>query len=209
MGWVGLPQLVIIPLVPILLARVDMRFIVGAGLTVFATGCLFNIHMSPDYAGDQLIVANIVRSFGQAVILGPLAVIAVTNITPAKAGSASGIYNMSRNLGGAIGTAALQTFLTKREQYHPNVIGSGFSLFSESARHRIAAMKNFFMSRGAVDGAYAEHEAIIAIGRQIHRNAAIMGFSDAFGFIGIVVLIAAAATPFVRKLATAGAPAGH
>ncbi len=39
-----------------------------------------------------------------------------------NAGSASALFNMMRNLGGAVGIAGLQTFLTKREQFHSNIL---------------------------------------------------------------------------------------
>ena len=42
---------------------------------------------------------------------------------PSEAGAASGLSNMLRNLGGAVGTATLATVLTKREQFHSNIIG--------------------------------------------------------------------------------------
>src|SRR3984957_5431585 len=68
LAWTGLPQLVIIPFVPWLMARFDSRLIVICGLCVFSLSCFMNAYMSPDYAGDQLRTPNIVRSVGQAVV---------------------------------------------------------------------------------------------------------------------------------------------
>jgi MFS transporter, DHA2 family, multidrug resistance protein len=83
------------------MARIDVRLIVVVGLCVFAVSCFMNAYMSPDYAGDQLRLPNIVRSVGQAVVLTPLASIAMVGIARQESGAASGVFNMLRNLGGA------------------------------------------------------------------------------------------------------------
>ena len=54
LAWTGLPQLVLIPLVPMLMKRFDVRYIAFTGLMIFAYSCFMNTAMSPDYAGDQL-----------------------------------------------------------------------------------------------------------------------------------------------------------
>ena len=72
LAWTGLPQLLLIPLVPKLMQRFDTRYIAFTGLMIFAYSCFMNTAMSPDYAGDQLWIPNIVRAVGQAMVLTPL-----------------------------------------------------------------------------------------------------------------------------------------
>ena len=123
LAWTGLPQLLLIPLVPMLMQRFDTRYIAFTGLMIFAYSCFMNTAMSPDYAGDQLFIPNIVRAIGQAMVLTPLTSVTTGEIAPQDVAAASGISNMLRNLGGAIGTAVLATVITKREQFHSNIIG--------------------------------------------------------------------------------------
>src|SRR5580700_10427850 len=103
-----------------------MRYIGALGLGFFAASSFMNITLSPDIAGDQLLIPNIVRAAGQALMLAPISAITTAGISPSDAGSASGLSNMLRNLGGAVGTATLATVLTKRE--HSNVIGQSVTL---------------------------------------------------------------------------------
>ena len=91
---------------------------------------------------------NIVRAVGQALAFAPLSAVATAGIEAANAGSASALFNMMRNLGGAIGIAGLQTFLTKREQFHSNILTNAVSLFSEATRQRIEDLTAYFMSHG-------------------------------------------------------------
>ena len=54
MAWTGLPQLVVIPFVPLLMRRIDPRLLVGSGLVVFAASCFMNLNMDAYYAAPQL-----------------------------------------------------------------------------------------------------------------------------------------------------------
>ena len=117
LAWTGLPQLLLIPLVPLLMKRFDARYIGAFGIALFAASSFMNVTLSPDTAGDQLLIPNIVRAVGQALILTPLSSISTAGTSPAEAGAASGLSNMLRNLGGAVGTAVLATVLTRREQF--------------------------------------------------------------------------------------------
>jgi DHA2 family multidrug resistance protein len=200
LAWTGLPQLLLIPLVPKLMQRFDTRYIAVTGLLIFAYSCFMNTEMSLDYAGDQLWIPNIVRAIGQAMVLTPLTSVATGNIAPQDAAAASGISNMLRNLGGAIGTAVLATVITKREQFHSNIIGQSVTLGREEVRARIAQMTDFFISHGVPDPAAARQQAIIALGKAVKQQALVMGFSDTFALIGAVLVLAAIAVAFTRKV---------
>src|SRR6266478_5572171 len=207
LAWTGLPQLLLIPLVPRLMQRVDTRYIAIAGLLIFAYSCFMNTQMSLDYAGDQLWIPNIVRAIGQALVLTPLTSVATGDIAPQDAAAASGISNMLRNLGGAIGTALLATLITKREQFHSNIIGQSVTLGREEVRSRIAQMTDFFLSHSVPDPAAAHQQAIIALGNAVKRQALVLGFSDTFAVIGVVLVLAAIAVAFTRKVKASGAGA--
>src|SRR5262249_60035757 len=56
LAWTGLPQLAIIPLVPLLMKRFDARLVGFVGISIFAASCFMNITLSLDSAGDQSFV---------------------------------------------------------------------------------------------------------------------------------------------------------
>jgi len=140
LAWTGLPQLLLIPLVPLLMKRYDPRFIGFVGISIFSVSCFMNVTLSPDSAGDQFLFPNVVRAIGQALVLTPISTITTAGIAPSEAGAASGLSNMLRNLGGAVGTATLATILTKREQFHSNVIGQSVTIYRDEVRQRIDAL---------------------------------------------------------------------
>ncbi|SHL16122.1 MFS transporter, DHA2 family, multidrug resistance protein [Bradyrhizobium lablabi] len=199
LAWTGLPQLVLIPLVPRLMKRFDPRLVIGVGFALFAASNFMNIYLTSDYANDQLFWPNVVRAVGQALILTPLSAVATAGIEAENAGSASGLFNMMRNLGGAVGIAVLQTFLTKREQYHSNVLMQSVSLFEQATRTRIEQLTQYFVNHGVIDRTDAAHRALVAIGHIVQKQAFILAFSDTFYLLGAALLIALMATLLLKK----------
>ena len=199
LAWTGLPQLVLIPLVPRLMKRFDSRIVIGVGFALFAASNFMNIYMTNDYAADQLLWPNIVRAVGQALCFAPLSAVATGGIEAENAGSASALFNMMRNLGGAIGIAALQTLVTKREQYHSNVLMQSISTFEQATRARIAQLTQYFMNHGVVDPGDAAHRAYVAIGHIVQKQAFILAFSDTFYLLGMALVVALFASLLLKK----------
>jgi DHA2 family multidrug resistance protein len=199
LAWTGLPQLLLIPLVPRLMQRFDPRLIIGTGFALFAASNFMNIYMTNDYATDQLFWPNIVRALGQALVMAPLSAVATAGIEAENAGSASGLFNMMRNLGGAVGIALLQTLLTKREQYHSNMLMQSVSLLEQATRTRIEQLTQYFMNHGVVDHAEASHRALVAIGRVVQKQAFILAFSDTFYLLGAALIVALVAVAMLKK----------
>jgi DHA2 family multidrug resistance protein len=199
LAWTGLPQLVLIPLVPRLMRRFDPRLVIGIGFALFAASNFMNIAMTSDYGSDQLFWPNVVRAVGQALAFAPLSAVATAGIEPENAGSASGLFNMMRNLGGAVGIAVLQTFLTKREQYHSNVLSQSVSLLEQATRTRIEALTQYFISHGVIDHADASRRAVVAVGHIVQKQAFILAFSDTFYLLGVVLVVALMAALLLKK----------
>ena len=116
---------------------------------------------------------------------------------------------MMRNLGGAIGTAVLATIVTKREQFHSNIIGQSVSLGREEVSARIAQMTGYFQAHGVTDAAVAKQQAIIALGNVVRRQALVLGFSDAFAVLGVVLVLAAAFIRFTKRPKAVGSAGAH
>ena len=199
LAWTGLPQLILIPLVTKMMKKIDPRIMIGVGFALFAGSNFLNIFLSPDNSGPQLLIPNIVRAVGQALCFAPLSAVATAGIEPENAGSASALFNMMRNLGGAIGIASLQTFLTKREQFHSNVMNEPVSLLDPATRARIDGLTGYFLSHGLADPATAAHKAVVAIGGTIRRQAFIMAFSDTFFLLGVALVLALAASLWLKR----------
>src|SRR5262245_238865 len=152
-----------------------MRVIVGfVGISIFATSAFMNVWLSPDSAGDQFWISNIVRALGQALVPTPISAITTAGIAPSEAGAASGLSNMLRNLGGAVGTATLATVLTRPEQFHSRIIVQSVTLAREDVRERISELTNYCLAHRVFDPILPQHKAIVALGNVVRRQALII-----------------------------------
>ncbi len=209
LAWTGFPQLLLIPLVPRLMQRFDARIIIGIGFALFAGSNFMNIHMTNDYATDQLFWPNVIRALGQALVFAPLSAVATAGIEAENAGSASGLFNMMRNLGGAVGIALLQTLLTKREQYHSNVLMQSVSMLEQATQARVEKLTQYFISHGVIDRIDAARRAYVAIGKIVQKQAFILAFSDLFLLLGAALIVALAASMMLKKPGQLDAGGAH
>jgi MFS transporter, DHA2 family, multidrug resistance protein len=140
-----------------------------------------------------------VRALGQPLTIIPLASIATVGIERQNIGSASAIFNASRNLGGSIGIAVLATLQSMREKFHSNHLVESVSLYNPITQERIDALTNLFISKGS-EVTIARSQAIAQIDRLVRREANIMAYNDCFLFIGYALLLSAGLVLLLKKV---------
>jgi MFS transporter, DHA2 family, multidrug resistance protein len=205
--WAGLPQLFLIPFVPKLIQRVDIRLVIAVGVSLFAVSCFMNSDLTNLTGIDQLRWSQLVRAVGQPLIMIPLSTVATAGLPKAQAGSASGLFNMMRNLGGSFGIAALGTLLTQREKFHSNRLNDAVSLYNPATQQRVDELTQWFMSRGA-DLSTAQNQAFQAIAQTVSRESYVMAFNDCFYFVGFALLLSGGAILFFKKVKAADGTGG-
>jgi len=115
-----------------------------------------------------------VRTIGEALVLTPT----IANIAAADAAAASALSNMSRNLGGAVGTDSLGTILTKRA-HRPD--------------------RRLFHGAWHLGPCRCHPEGHCHAWPRRSPPGPILGFSDTFAVIGVVLAVAAIASLLTRK----------
>ncbi len=205
--WVGLPQLLIFPVLPILMKKFDVRILVCFGCLIFGLSCFMDAYMSFNYAGDQFIVANVIRAFGQPFTIVPITALALGTLAPKDAGDGSAIFNIFRNIGGSFGIAILSTLITRREQYHDWRIGESVTAYSLPVQARVDVIQRAFEAKG-FDPVAALNQGYESMKLLVRREANIMAFNDAFAVVGSGLLFGAVLVWFCKKtVAKGGAPA--
>lgn len=207
--WLGLPQLLVIPLIPKLMKFVDARIIIGIGVLLFGGSCFFNIHLDSNFAGPQFCIPLIIRALGQPLIMTPLSAVTTSGMAKGReSGAASALFNMMRNIGGSMGIAGLSTLLSVRERFHSERIGESVTIYSGAFQERVQQATAYFMSQGS-DPFSARMRAIGAIGELVRREAFLFAYSDCFLALGSVLLGSAVALFFMKKSHISGPVGGH
>jgi DHA2 family multidrug resistance protein len=206
--WLGLPQLLIIPLVPKMMQHFDTRLIIGVGVLLFGGSSFLTSHLSTDFSGPQFHFPLFIRALGQPLIMVPLSAVSTAGMAPGReSGAASALFNMMRNIGGSLGIAGLSTLLSVRERFHSVRLGESVSLYTSATRDRIDQSASYFASMGA-DSSSAHMQAIGALGGVVRREAYLQSFSDCFLALGCVLLASGIALFFMKRTRFSGGPVG-
>ncbi len=188
MMWAGLPQLLILPFVPKILAKIDGRWVAFVGINIFGISCFMNSHMTSLFGYDQLMWSQIVRAIGQPLLMVPLSTVTMGLILPQQAGSASGLFNMLRNLGGSVGIALLSSLMSVREKFHSAKLVEGVSVYAHETAERIQIMTKTFMA-GGFDAYTAHGKAIAVLDMSVRKQANVMSFNDCFLAVAVALCL--------------------
>ncbi|HEY4709106.1 MAG TPA: DHA2 family efflux MFS transporter permease subunit [Candidatus Acidoferrales bacterium] len=181
----GLVLLGILPFVGILLGRFQPRWIVITGLVVMATGLFQLSHLSL-YAGSRsTIFAWIISRMGTAFLFVPINVMAFYFVAKGKMNNASGLINLSRNIGASTGISFVTTMLDRRAQFHQDVLSGhlqGTNPHFLGALHR---MTHMFMLHQP-DSVHAAVQAQGMMYQELQRQAMMLSFVDNFRTMAII-----------------------
>jgi DHA2 family multidrug resistance protein len=183
----GIPAFIILPILPILLGRVNIRILVACGFAAFASSCFFNIHLTDEYRGAEFMIPQLLRGFGQMLSFMPLNQASVGAVSRQDTADASGLYNMARNLGGSMGLAMVGVFIDRRVEDHADAIRESVQANSPMVQDHMAAQAQMFAAQGG-DVAYGNGQALQSMATQIHTQALVMTYSDAFFVLGIGIV---------------------
>jgi len=184
----GVFQVMTIPFYAFLASRFDLRWIMMAGLALFAASMWDFAPITHDWGARQLLLPQALRGMAQQLSVAPVVTLALGALPPARLKLASGLFNLMRNLGGAIGIAACATVLNDRTNLH----------FLRLAEHLNAP--------DATNLGDASDAALRQLWALTYREALTMTFSDAFLLVMVGFLAALVVVPLLRRVAAPKAP---
>jgi len=184
----GLPAILMMPLLPRLLGRVDYRLMVIGGLLCFYFSCWLDSSLTAQSAAGDFTLSQLLRGVGQMLAMMPLNQASMAAVTREESGDAAGLYNMARNLGGSMGLAVIGTFIDRRNALHVDVIGSTVSANAPLTQERIAGGAAGHLAQVG-DYAHAQLQAIGEIALQIQQQALVMTYSETFYVLGVALLL--------------------
>ncbi len=205
MMWIGIPQLLVMPMMPMLIQKIDSRVLVMVGLLFFAFSNLMNSGLNIDYSGEHFRWSLIFRAIGQPLFMIPLSSIGMAKILPSESGSAASIYNVMRNIGGSIGIALSGTFLISRTGEKFNELSQNLSLSNPAATERLVGIQRYFMQQG-FDSEKAKLQALQLLKNLAQRESVIYSFSEIFYLFFVGLLVCFVLIFFMSKSKSSGNP---
>jgi DHA2 family multidrug resistance protein len=202
----GLAMFLTAPIAGQLSARTDPRWVLIAGFLIFAIGTWQMTYVTKDWDFWELLWPQIFRGIGIMLAIVPITNVALGTLAPERVKNASGLFNLMRNLGGAVGLAALNTVLDDRMDLHITRLHEAVGWSRGVAVETLANMTARF--QGISSDAPAM--ALKQLTQLVHQQAAVMAFADVFLMLTVVfVAIAAGGLAMRRPAAPASGAGGH
>jgi DHA2 family multidrug resistance protein len=190
------------PLAGRLMTRVDPRVMIAIGFTCFAVGTYQATLITVDWDFWELLWPQIFRGVGLMLAMVPINTLALGTMAPAKMKNASGLFNLMRNLGGAVGLALINTMLDKRMDLHLERLRESVTWGRVVADERLAGMASALADRGSD----AELAATKQLALVVRRQAEVLALADVFLALTAIFLACVTLAAFMHK--PAGGPGG-
>jgi DHA2 family multidrug resistance protein len=191
----GLAQMVLSPFSAYVARTLDLRIMLAIGMGLFAVAMYLTAGLTNQASFGELLMPQALRGFALMFCYLPANLLALGTTRPDQLKNAAGLYNLTRDLGGAIGLATIGTVMSQRMDFH-------WSRLIEDVNPARPAVQHFLdLQAGRLDPLLPGdpyHAAVALLAKLVHREALVMTFNDALLLLGAVFAAALLLMPFVR-----------
>ena len=138
----------------------------------------------------------------------PLTLATISPLSKADIPAGTGFYNLTRQLGGSIGIAALSTILDRRITFHRAMLSDSVSLYSPRTQARLQALTGAMQSGGS-DSTTADQQALQLLNQTVSSQAALLAYEDLFKVVGWIFIVVLPLVFLLGKGKAAPVPGGH
>jgi MFS transporter, DHA2 family, multidrug resistance protein len=186
-----------------MMQRVDPRVMMAAGFVGFGIGTWWATWITKDWDFQELLAPQIFRGVSLMICMVAINNVALGTLPPSRMKNASGLYNLTRNLGGAVGLALINTLLNDRWDLHMARLHEAVTWSRGVAVDRLDQMTARFQGMGDTSSMALKQLATTA-----RQQALVMSFGDVFLVLTFLFVSLSLATPFVKKPQAAGGGGG-
>jgi DHA2 family multidrug resistance protein len=186
----GAAQLAAAPVAVVLERRVDARLLTAAGMAIFAAGLALSAFQTPRTDGDGMFLPQLVRGLAIMFCLLPPTRLALGSLAKDQIPDASALFNLMRNLGGAIGLALIDTVIYSRADGHA----------ANLAARVLAGDGDAAIFVGVTSGVIAPAMAASPVFRAMVEAAGLtQAINEAWAMMAILTIASLACIPFARR----------
>jgi len=200
----GLAMFLTAPVVGRLIGKIDLRLLVVAGSLIFALGTWRMTGVTTDWDFNELLWPQIARGVGLMLAMIPINNMSLGTLPPERVKNASGLFNLMRNLGGAVGLAGINTVLNDRTDLHLARLHEAITWSNPAALERLDQLTRHFQ------GSDAAQMALKQLFQITHQQGLVMAFADVFLVLTVIfVALAGLALLMHKPTSVGGAGGGH
>jgi DHA2 family multidrug resistance protein len=193
----GIAQILSTVIAARLSQRVDPRIVITFGLSLFAASLFLTSHLTPEWGFHALLWPQALRGFAIMLCIVPSVGLALSGFAMTELRYASGLFNLMRNLGGAIGIAVVNTWLGDNTRIHVARLGEALGQAGRAAPDFTAGLAAR-IGEVTPDKAQAVLIAQGELAQVVGRAAMTLAFNDVFRLMSWMFLAALIMVPLCR-----------
>jgi DHA2 family multidrug resistance protein len=204
----GITIMLLMPLIGFLVSRCDARKLIGFGFLGIglATFNMMRFNLGVDFR--TMMWTRVFQAGSLAFLFVPINTVAYAYLPREKNNAASGLINLSRNIGGSVGISFVTTMLARRAQFHQSALVDHLNHYNGHFMHTIQAMAHGFAASGA-GAVTATRQAYAVIGLMATQQSGLLAYLDNFWLLGMSALIMVPLTFLMKKSKPGGPLAVH
>ena len=188
----GISQLIATPMAVLLERRVDARLLALGGFLAFGLGLYLNAHSTEQTGFDELLWPQVIRGAAIMLCILPPTRLALGALPRERVGDGSSLFNLMRNLGGAVGIALVDTMIFTRAPIHAETIVEGIK-----ANDAALVAKYGVSPADLAEG--TDPMALMGVMSDIEETALVWATNEAWTALAIIAVMAASAILLVRR----------
>jgi DHA2 family multidrug resistance protein len=201
----GLAQMMMSPLSSYLARKMDLRLMLSIGIGLFAVAMYLTAGLTNQAGYAELFVPQALRGAALMLCYLPANLIALGSVPQDKLKNAAGLYNLTRDLGGAIALATIGTFMNERLHFHWNRLIEDINPARPEVQHFLDTQANRLDALVPGD---ASRAAVKLLANLVQREALVLTYNDVIMILGSLFVVGLFLMPLVNRPRVAGT-AGH
>jgi MFS transporter, DHA2 family, multidrug resistance protein len=202
----GLAQLAMSPISPLLARKMDLRLMLSIGIGLFAVAMYLTAGLTNQAGFVELFVPQVLRGMALMMCYIPANLIALSSVPQDKLKNSAGLYNLTRDLGGAIALATIGTVMNDRLHFHWNRLIEDINPARPMVQHFLDMHTDRFDALVPGDAA---HAAIKVLANLVQREALVLTYNDLLMLLGSLFVAALLVMPLVRRPRATPVSPGH
>jgi DHA2 family multidrug resistance protein len=201
----GLGSFLFMPVVGVLMSKIDARKLLATGLVVsaFSLYLLSRLNLNAGYW--DIFWPQLMQGMSMGLLFVPLTTVTNGPIPKEQMGNATSLFNLMRNIGASIGIASVTTIVARHSQAHTNVLASHVNLYDSPAVAMLNSIKNGLIASG-MDPTTATKQAYATAFGIVQRHAAMLSYLDTFFLLAVLFIALLPLTLLMKKPKAGGGP---
>jgi DHA2 family multidrug resistance protein len=204
----ALAVIFLIPVVGLLMSRVQTRYLLGLGFLSMGFGLLYSRNIVPDIDFTHLVLIRAAQAAPLALLFVPASVLAYQTVSQKMQGDAAALFTMFRNVAGSVGISVSTAIITSRTQVHMAYLSTHLSRSDANFNNMLAqltsAIRNFSTAAGDA--------AQVALGQTYQTliaEAGLLAYKDVFLYCALMAFAFVPFTFLFSPVKKAGGAGGH